>query len=527
MRADPSCPRCAGRLHSPGLWSSDWLCDQHGAVAPLQPAVQPTAETLRQLVATRAGPGLVPWPLPKGWLVTGLAHAGDERTGARATRGRLLGPGAPGRGRRARPGRRGARHRSGRALRRARGPGPRRRARHPAAAREDPRRRPPDRDVGARRSADDRAVYVGEALGCWLWAVLWPESAGFLLIDDFVLHGPARRRSRASTSRSARCPHAWPADPAGVRVAPLRCSPCRSTCTPTAPPPTAPRPRPSWCAAAAAAGLDVVALTDHDTTRGLGGGRGGAAGRPAARARRRDLLRLGRHQPAPAGLPLRPGPRGAGRRDVDGPRRPGAAGQGDRRQAGRRRPPDHLGPGAGPAAATAPRSDARTSPTRWSRSAWCPTATRPSTTLLHDDGPFFVGHYYVDAVRAVRLVREAGGVPVFAHPAAAKRGHDRRRRRDRRDGRGRSGRARGRPPGQPARGPRPAARDSPRTWTCWSPAPATTTAPARTTGSARTRPTPRSCEALVAQATGADRGRRRETAGPTSSSSSRSSSRCS
>ena len=43
-------------------------------------------------------------------------------------------------------------------------------------------------------------------------------------------------------------------------------------------------------------------------------------------------------------------------------------------------------------------------------------------SLLHDDGPHFVSHYYVDAVRAVRLVREAGGVPVFAHPAAAKRG---------------------------------------------------------------------------------------------------------
>jgi 3',5'-nucleoside bisphosphate phosphatase len=43
-------------------------------------------------------------------------------------------------------------------------------------------------------------------------------------------------------------------------------------------------------------------------------------------------------------------------------------------------------------------------------------------SLLHDDGPFFVSHYYVDAVRAVRLVRQAGGVPVFAHPAAAKRG---------------------------------------------------------------------------------------------------------
>ena len=43
-------------------------------------------------------------------------------------------------------------------------------------------------------------------------------------------------------------------------------------------------------------------------------------------------------------------------------------------------------------------------------------------TLLHDGSDFFVGHYYVDAVRAVQLVREAGGVPIFAHPAAAKRG---------------------------------------------------------------------------------------------------------
>jgi hypothetical protein len=39
----------------------------------------------------------------------------------------------------------------------------------------------------ALEGAPDRAVYVGEALGCWLWAVLWPESAGFLLIDEFVL----------------------------------------------------------------------------------------------------------------------------------------------------------------------------------------------------------------------------------------------------------------------------------------------------------------------------------------------------
>jgi len=44
------------------------------------------------------------------------------------------------------------------------------------------------------------------------------------------------------------------------------------------------------------------------------------------------------------------------------------------------------------------------------------------TELLHNDGPFFVDHYYVDPVKAVRLVRAAGGVPVFAHPAASHRG---------------------------------------------------------------------------------------------------------
>ena len=35
---------------------------------------------------------------------------------------------------------------------------------------------------------------------------------------------------------------------------------------------------------------------------------------------------------------------------------------------------------------------------------------------LGDDSPYYVGHYAPDAVRAVELVRAAGGVPVLAHP---------------------------------------------------------------------------------------------------------------
>lgn len=43
-------------------------------------------------------------------------------------------------------------------------------------------------------------------------------------------------------------------------------------------------------------------------------------------------------------------------------------------------------------------------------------------TILHNDSPFYVRHYAVAPADAVRLVRAAGGVPVFAHPAASARG---------------------------------------------------------------------------------------------------------
>ncbi|GAB48407.1 PHP domain-containing protein [Mobilicoccus pelagius] len=43
-------------------------------------------------------------------------------------------------------------------------------------------------------------------------------------------------------------------------------------------------------------------------------------------------------------------------------------------------------------------------------------------TYLHTGSPYYVTHYAPDPVDAVRLVRAAGGVPVMAHPFAAKRG---------------------------------------------------------------------------------------------------------
>ncbi len=42
--------------------------------------------------------------------------------------------------------------------------------------------------------------------------------------------------------------------------------------------------------------------------------------------------------------------------------------------------------------------------------------------VLHSSSPYYVRHYAADPVRIVELVREAGGVTVFAHPRASARG---------------------------------------------------------------------------------------------------------
>jgi len=42
--------------------------------------------------------------------------------------------------------------------------------------------------------------------------------------------------------------------------------------------------------------------------------------------------------------------------------------------------------------------------------------------LLRPGGPYYVPHYAPDVVEAIRAIREAGGVPVFAHPGADGRG---------------------------------------------------------------------------------------------------------
>lgn len=185
MKAPPSCPRCGGPVHEPNAWDSAWRCAAHGNVHPLQPAYQPSREGMEAIVRTAAVPVWLPWPLPQGWLVTGFAAAGDERSGARACVVALSGPNPlggpgdllviaeePGVGLGAR-------------LAGLDGPDPGAdfAAGLPHAAVQYSRYEFPLWNV----QTPDRAAFVGEAMGNWLWAVLWPDTAGTLLVEPLVL----------------------------------------------------------------------------------------------------------------------------------------------------------------------------------------------------------------------------------------------------------------------------------------------------------------------------------------------------
>jgi hypothetical protein len=187
MSPEPVCPRCSGRLDPPSLRSSAWVCHEHGQVHPFhRRTLAPTADSVASLVARSGVPVWCPWPLPPGWLVTGTAHAGDERTGARATVVALSGP-APLGG-------------TGELLLVAEEPGVGLGARFAGLAGPDAgplsERTAPHARVHTAghptalwnvEGADDRVAYVGEALGYWLWAVLWPDTAGLVVQDKLAL----------------------------------------------------------------------------------------------------------------------------------------------------------------------------------------------------------------------------------------------------------------------------------------------------------------------------------------------------
>lgn len=180
-----TCPRCGKPGREPSAWSSAWRCDWPGEVHPLRPAVSPSREGLEGLLRTAGVPAWLPWPLPFGWLVTGFAGAGNERTGTCVSAVALTGPdplGGP-----------------AAMLVVAEEPGVGLGAGLAGLDGVDPgagfASAPPAATVSFGKhdfplwpvDSPGRAAFAGEIKGHWMWVVLWPETAGVLLLEPIRL----------------------------------------------------------------------------------------------------------------------------------------------------------------------------------------------------------------------------------------------------------------------------------------------------------------------------------------------------
>ncbi|WP_211247800.1 DUF6758 family protein [Cryptosporangium arvum] len=190
MSTPPCCPRCAHTVRAPDLMHSDWRCPVHGAVPPLHVARQLGTDVLDAVRVDAGVPVWLPWPMLPDWTVTGLAWAGDDRRPIGATAVACTGPAPlggvadvvlvaeePGVGLGSRlAGRSGT------------DPGEtlcaglldtNAHAKIVAAGHPTP--------LWSIQAGHDRCAYVGEAKGMWLWAIAWPEEAGYVLAEHFVL----------------------------------------------------------------------------------------------------------------------------------------------------------------------------------------------------------------------------------------------------------------------------------------------------------------------------------------------------
>lgn len=194
------CPRCGADARPPGLWSDVWTCPAHGDIAPLHAPMAATPETLVGGAQRSQVPVWLPWPLPVGWLATGLLLAGDEHSGTRAAAVACSGPNplppslhddepeaeTPG-------------HRVADLLLVAEQPGVGLAA-HLAGlggvdAGDAIAAGGPNLKLDAAGQdvplwcvgGDGCAAYVGEARGVWLWALVWPQRAAAVLLEDFSL----------------------------------------------------------------------------------------------------------------------------------------------------------------------------------------------------------------------------------------------------------------------------------------------------------------------------------------------------
>jgi hypothetical protein len=182
---------------------TDWRCDEDGSVLPMHVAEHIGADIVEaaraKVVASaqrtsdhRATPMWCPWPLLTGWVMTGVAWVGDERSGVRATAVACSGPGP-------------VEHGPADIVLVAEEPGVGLGTRFAGIPGSDPgpffdgdlfsttahakvRAAGWPTPLWMLKSAEDRCAYVGEARGMWLYVVTWPAAAGYVLAEDLLLH---------------------------------------------------------------------------------------------------------------------------------------------------------------------------------------------------------------------------------------------------------------------------------------------------------------------------------------------------
>ncbi len=158
-------------------------CPRHGPVPPVHEPLLPAADALTRLAADSDVPFWLPWPLPPSWLFAGVQITGGGRQPVAAVTMAFTGHGLT----------------SGPsdAVIVAERPGTGLGARWAGVSEPDPDLTTQPATTKARVAgwptplwhleAPARAAFVGEAAGCWLWLVTWPDTAWPVIDERLVL----------------------------------------------------------------------------------------------------------------------------------------------------------------------------------------------------------------------------------------------------------------------------------------------------------------------------------------------------
>jgi hypothetical protein len=186
MRA-PTCPRCALALSEPDESSVDYRCPDHGTVPPVGRFELPTPALATDTSRESRLSLWLPWPLPHAWVLSGIGYAGTRPGDAKASLVACSGPSPVG----------GPADLLLIAEELGVGLGARFSGLDSADAGEEVGIGQADvkPHVGGRptplwcvrRAPAGRAVYAGEADGRWLWLILYPETAGALMIEPIAI----------------------------------------------------------------------------------------------------------------------------------------------------------------------------------------------------------------------------------------------------------------------------------------------------------------------------------------------------